>query len=171
MTQAGLRSLAWILLAAVPAAATTPKKSQPEAPAKAAAEQPATETLDLHMYARIRAEGFDHSRVMDYASILADDIGPRLTGSPAMAKANAWTRDTLTAMGAGNAHLEDWGEFGMGWEQEASGLRMKAPAPAVFIAQAAPWSPATVGAGWQAGACARRGGRDPGRHRQRHFFT
>ena len=45
---------------------------------------------------------------------LADDIGPRLTGSPAMAKANAWTRDTLAAMGCANAHLEDWGEFGMG---------------------------------------------------------
>lgn len=145
MTRPGLRSLAWVLLAALPATAATPKKPQPEQPAKIATQQPATETLDLQMYARIRAEGFDHSRVMEYVSILADDIGPRLTGSPAMAKANAWTRDTLTAMGASNAHLEDWGEFGMGWEQEASALRMTAPAPAVFIAQAAPWSPGTLG--------------------------
>ena len=105
---------------------------------------------DLAMYARIRSEGLEHSRVMEYASMLADDIGPRLTGSPQMAKANAWTRDTLTAMGCANAHLEDWGEFGMGWEQESSSLRMVAPAPAVFIAQAAPWSPATMVDGKQA---------------------
>jgi hypothetical protein len=41
--------------------------------------------------------------------------GPRLTGSPNLAKANAWTRDTLTKIGLENAHLEDWGEFGLGW--------------------------------------------------------
>ena len=34
-----------------------------------------------------------------------------------MEKANEWTRDTLTAIGLENAHLEDWGEFGMGWQQ------------------------------------------------------
>ncbi|RRA50025.1 M20/M25/M40 family metallo-hydrolase [Acidipila sp. EB88] len=104
------------------------------------------EAVDLGMYARIRDEGLNHSRVMEYASALNDDIGPRLTGSPGMARANAWTRDTLTAMGCANAHLEDWGEFGMGWEQEASSLRMVLPAPGMFIAQAAPWSPSTVGA-------------------------
>jgi carboxypeptidase Q len=124
----------------------TPKnvQAQNSTPAVAIA-QPATETLDLRMYARIRDEGFNRSQIMEYASALADDIGPRLTGSPEMAKANAWTRDTLTAMGAANAHLEDWGEFGMGWEQEASSLRMVGPEPGVFIAQAAPWSPGTVG--------------------------
>jgi carboxypeptidase Q len=99
-----------------------------------AGAQPVTETLDLNMYERIRSEGFDHSRVMEYASVLADDIGPRLTGSPQLARATAWTRDTLAAMGSANAHLEDWGEFGMGWEQESSSLRMVSPAPAVFIA-------------------------------------
>ncbi len=113
--------------------------------AMAANAQTPREAIDLGMYARIRAEEFNHSRVMEYASALDDDIGPRLTGSPAMAKANAWTRDTLAAMGCTDAHLEDWGEFGMGWEQESAFLRMVAPVPAVFIAQAAPWSPGTSG--------------------------
>src|SRR5271156_5922284 len=71
--------------------------------------QPATESLDLGMYARIRTEGLDHSHIMEYASALFDDIGPRLTGSPNLAKANAWTRDQLSAMGCSNAHLESWG--------------------------------------------------------------
>jgi hypothetical protein len=37
--------------------------------------------------------------------------------SPKLRRANEWTRDQLAAMGCSNAHLEDWGEFGMGWQQ------------------------------------------------------
>ncbi len=107
--------------------------------------QPASETLDLSMYARIREEGLEHSHVMQFAGALADGIGPRLTGSPNMAKANAWTRDTLTAIGLENAHLEDWGEFGMGWQQINTWVRLVSPDPEPLWAQAAPWSPATKG--------------------------
>jgi carboxypeptidase Q len=107
--------------------------------------QPATESIDLTMYARIREEGFKHSHVMEFGGALADGIGPRLTGSPNMAKANAWTRDTLTKIGLENAHLEDWGEFGMGWQQINTWVRMVSPDPEPLWAQAAPWSPATNG--------------------------
>ena len=107
--------------------------------------QPATESLDLGMYARIREEGLTHSHIMEYAGALFDDIGPRLTGSPNLAKANAWTRDQLTAMGCSNAHLESWGDFGMGWRQISTSVDMVTPDTAVFIAQATPWSPATHG--------------------------
>ncbi len=108
--------------------------------------QPAVETLDYAMYQRIREEGLTHSHVMEYASGLMDGIGPRLTGSPNLKRANEWTRDQFTAMGCSNAHLEDWGEFGMGWRQLNTWVRMSAPDPAVFIAQALPWSPASKGA-------------------------
>ncbi len=108
--------------------------------------QPATESIDLTMYQRIRDEGLTHSHVMDFASGLMDGIGPRLTGSPNVRKANEWTRDQLTAMGCSNAHLEDWGEFGMGWQQLNAWTRMSAPDTAVFITQAAPWSPSSNGA-------------------------
>jgi carboxypeptidase Q len=107
--------------------------------------QPATEVLDYSMYQRIREEGLSHSHVMDYASGLMDGIGARLTGSPNLKKANEWTRDQLTAMGCSNAHLEDWGEFGMGWRQLNSWVRMSAPDAAVLIAQALPWSPSSHG--------------------------
>jgi hypothetical protein len=107
--------------------------------------QPATENLDLTMYARIREEGFKHSHVMEFAGALTDGIGPRLTGSPNMAKANAWTRDTLTKIGLEDAHLEDWGEFGMGWQQINTWVRMVSPDPEPLWAQAAPWSVATNG--------------------------
>ena len=107
--------------------------------------QPATETLDLSMYQRIRDEGFQRSKVMQFAEALDDGIGPRLTGSPNMAKANAWTRDTLTSIGLSNAHLEDWGDFGMGWFQINTWARMVSPDPEPLWMEAAPWSPATKG--------------------------
>ncbi len=107
--------------------------------------QPPVENVDLTMYARIRDEGFNHSHVMEFAGALADGIGPRLTGSPNMAKANAWTRDTLNAIGLENSHLEDWGEFGMGWQQINTWARLISPDPEPLWAQAAPWSPATKG--------------------------
>jgi carboxypeptidase Q len=108
-------------------------------------QQPTTELIDLNAYNAIREEGLQHSHVMDYAGGLVDGIGPRLTGSPNMAKANAWTRDQLTKMGCINAHLEDWGEFGMGWQQLNTWVRMTEPDTAVFVAQATPWSPSTNG--------------------------
>jgi peptidase M28-like protein len=119
-----------------PAEASKPSYEQP---------QPATETLDYTMYQRIRDEGLAHSHVMEFASALMDGIGPRLTGSPNLKRANEWTRDQFTAMGCSNAHLEDWGEFGMGWRQLNTWVRMSAPDTAVFIAQALPWSPSSRG--------------------------
>ena len=125
-------------------------KPKPAAPAPAVTDpyaevQPATETLDLGMYQRIRDEGLNHSHVMEFATALMDGIGPRLTGSPNLAKANAWTRDTLTKIGLENAHLEDWGEFGLGWQQLNTWARMVTPDTAVLIVQATPWSPSTPG--------------------------
>ena len=111
----------------------------------AQAQQPTTESIDLNMYNAIRQEGLQRSHVMDFAGGLIDGIGPRLTGSPNMAKANAWTRDQLTRMGCVNAHLEDWGEFGMGWQQVNTWVRMTEPDTSVFLAQATAWSPSTNG--------------------------
>src|SRR6185436_1618386 len=57
---------------------------------------------------RIREEGLNRSQVMQTLSYLTDVIGPRLTGSPNLKRANEWTRDKLTAWGLTNAHLEPW---------------------------------------------------------------
>ena len=137
-----------VFLAAALVLHAADKPKNPPAPAVTdpyAEVQPATETLDLNMYQRIRDEGLNHSHVMDFATALMDGIGSRLTGSPNLAKANAWTRDTLTKIGLENAHLEDWGEFGMGWQQMNTWARMVTPDTAVLIVQATPWSPGTPG--------------------------
>jgi len=123
------------------------KETPPKETARPSYEmpQPEKESLDLNMYQRIRSEALNHSHVMEYASALMDGIGPRLTGSPNLKRANEWTRDQFTAMGCIHAQLEDWGEFGMGWQQLNTWVRMTSPDTAVFIAQAGPWSPATKG--------------------------
>jgi carboxypeptidase Q len=138
-------------LAVLFAALTLHAADKPKAAAASAAVdpyaevQPATESIDLAMYQRIRDEGLNHSHVMEFATALMDGIGPRLTGSPNLKKANEWTRDTLTKIGLENAHLEDWGEFGLGWQQLNTWARMTVPDTAILIVQATPWSPSTPG--------------------------
>src|SRR5579863_1765485 len=110
-----------------------------------AASQPTVENLDLATIARIRGEGLNHSHIMEYASGLFDDIGPRLTGSPDFTRAEEWSLDQLRRMGASNVHAESWGDFGMGWRQIGTSLLMVTPSTATFVAQATPWSPPTAG--------------------------
>ncbi len=143
----------WGCCAATIASLAVPAYSADKKPKEAAVPetpsyygpQPAAENIDLTMYARIREEGFHHSHVMEFGGALADGIGPRLTGSPNMAKANQWTCDTLTKIGLENAHLEDWGEFGMGWQQINTWARIVSPDPEPVWMLAAPWSPSTNG--------------------------
>jgi carboxypeptidase Q len=142
--------LSFAAVSAVPVAFAQAKKAA-AAPISAVVPgyygpQPAKEDIDLSIYAQIRAEGLQHSHVMEYMSGLSDGIGPRLTGSPNMKKANEWTKDRMIDAGLENAHLEDWGEFGMGWAQVNSWARMITPDTEPIWIQAAPWSAATKGA-------------------------
>jgi carboxypeptidase Q len=134
--------LVFVLLA--PATAQE-KHTKPTPASQIEPAQAGREAIDFTMYARIREEGLAHSRVMDYASALFDDIGSRLTGSPNLTRAYKWTSDQFTAMGCSNVHLESWGDFGMGWRQLATSADLTSPDTAVFIAQATPWSPPTKG--------------------------
>src|SRR5712692_2930565 len=103
----------------------------------------AQEKVDLGVVSRIRYEGFHNSHIKELASGLMDEIGPRLTGSPNMKRANEWTRDQLASFGLANAHLEAWGPFGRGWAQESISVRMLAPDVAPLIAYAKAWTPGT----------------------------
>src|SRR5947209_18206155 len=82
---------------------------------------------------------------METMSSITDGIGPRLTNSPNMRKANAWTRDQLTKFGLENAHLEKWGPFGSGWAYQKCSVRMTSPDAQEFIALPKTWTPGTNG--------------------------
>ncbi|HET9697316.1 MAG TPA: M20/M25/M40 family metallo-hydrolase [Terriglobales bacterium] len=105
-----------------------------------------TDDPDLTVVTEIRQEGLRHSQVMDILSDLTDFIGPRLTGSPSMKHANDWTKDKLASFGLANAHLEQWGEFGRGWENEFVSVRMVAPDTNMLYALPKAWTPGTNGA-------------------------
>src|ERR1051326_7416379 len=94
----------------------------------------AQEQPDLAVVSRIRYESFRNSKVMEIASGLVDGIGPRLTGSPNMKKANEWTRDKLKEFGLSNVHLESWGPFGRGWSNESVSVQMVSPEKGPLIA-------------------------------------
>ena len=95
---------------------------------------------------RIRDEGMNRSQVMQTLSYLSDVIGPRLTASPNMKRANNWTRDTLEKWGMQNAHLESWGPFGRGWALKRFSAQVIEPQGFPLIAYPKAWSPSTKGA-------------------------
>lgn len=90
---------------------------------------------------RIREEGLKHSQVMQTISYLTDVIGPRLTGSPALKRANQWTADKLTSWGLTEAHLEAWGPFGRGWTLMRFSAQVVEPQDIPLIAYPKAWSP------------------------------
>lgn len=90
---------------------------------------------------KIKDEGMKRSQVMATLSYLSDVIGPRLTGSPNMKRANEWTRDQLTKWGLKNAHLESWGPFGRSWELKEFAAQVIAPQTIPLIAFPKAWSP------------------------------
>src|SRR3546814_17061501 len=64
-----------------------------------AAAQPAfaqfaqrTEPVDMDMVSRIRQEAFHHSQVMQTLAELTEEVGPRMTKSTNMDKANEWAK-------------------------------------------------------------------------------
>src|SRR6478609_12013395 len=104
-----------------------------------AAQTPARDPNDP--IERIKDEGLNRSQVMQTLSYLTDVIGPRLTASPNMKRANEWTRDQLTKWGLQNGHLEAWGPFGRGWSLKKFSAQVVEPQAIPLIAYPKAWSP------------------------------
>jgi hypothetical protein len=119
---------------------TDPTKSAAQAPPSEAAKQAAAAVE------KIKDEGLNRSQVMATLSYLTDVIGPRLTGSPQMKRANEWTRDKLKEWGCECAHLESWGPFGRGWSLRSFSVQVVEPQCIPLIAYPKAWSPGTEGA-------------------------
>ncbi len=93
---------------------------------------------------RIIDEGTNHSQVMVTAQHLTDVIGPRLTNSPAMRTAEAWTQKQFSDWGLRNVHKEGF-PFGRGWSIERSSVRMVTPRVVQLTAIPVAWTPGTNG--------------------------
>jgi carboxypeptidase Q len=103
-------------------------------------------TAPAEVIDKIKDEGMNKSQIMDTLSYLIDVIGPRLTNSPNMKRANEWTRDTMTKWGLQNAKLEPWGPFGRGWSLKGFSAQVTEPQTFPVIAFPKAWSPSTKGA-------------------------
>ena len=148
------RFLATTILLAVtcllPVLALRAQQPPPTAPAsqpaaKAVEKAATTDATSTDPIERIKEEGLKRSQVMATLSYLTDVIGPRLTGSPNLKRANEWTRDKLAAWGLANAHLEAWGPFGRGWSLKRFSAQVIEPQCIPLIGFPKAWSPGTDG--------------------------
>ena len=104
----------------------------------------AKDDVDLSIVSKIRNEGFANSQVEEILQHLTDNIGPRLTGTPAMLEANNWTKEKLEEWGLKNAHLAGF-EFGPGWTMEGVQVFMTEPRKTQLYAMPISWHPGTEG--------------------------
>ncbi|MDB5579789.1 MAG: peptidase, partial [Bradyrhizobium sp.] len=102
------------------------------------------QSVDRNQVNRIIDEGTTRSQVMPIAEHLADVIGPRLTNSPQMRQAEAWTMEQFSKWGLKAVHREGF-EFGRGWSIERSSVRMISPRPIQLTAIPIAWTPSTGG--------------------------
>ncbi|HET7583843.1 MAG TPA: M20/M25/M40 family metallo-hydrolase [Gemmatimonadaceae bacterium] len=110
-----------------------------------ATAQVVQERVDLGVIARIREEAAQHPQAAELERHLTDVIGPRLTGSTGMRRANDWTAETLRSWGLSNVQVEPWGVFGRGWERVSYSGRMLTPFVQPLHAQPAAWTGSTKG--------------------------
>lgn len=89
------------------------------------------------------AEAMDRSEVMANLQHLGDQIGPRLTGSPAARRANDWTAERFKAYGL-STHLEAW-PFGVTWERGPVSFRITSPFERNLVGHSWAWTAGTNG--------------------------
>ncbi len=92
-----------------------------------AAPVAAVETVDEDVIGRIREEGFQRSQVMDIAFEMTDLLGPRLSGSRDMRRAQEWATGKMASLGLVNVAVEPFGEHGVSWDNDYTSIHLIAP--------------------------------------------
>jgi carboxypeptidase Q len=91
----------------------------------------------------IWGEAMDRSLMGPLAQTLLDSIGPRLTASPGMERAQDWAVRTLRGWGV-DARLEQYGTW-EGWERGAGHIDLVGPRVRALDGRLLAWSPGTEG--------------------------
>jgi carboxypeptidase Q len=99
---------------------------------------------DTAVAARIIRDVAEHQRALADLEHLADDIGPRLTGSDRLLRAHAWAESTLTARGFSNVHREGY-VFGPSWTRGVASARLLTQNGASLSIVGLAWGPSTPG--------------------------
>jgi hypothetical protein len=104
-----------------------------------------TEKLDYAAIGQIRDEGLNRSQAMETLFWLTDRFGPRVTGSPGMEEAGAWTMKRMTEWGFANVHREEF-DFGRSWSIVRFSAHLIEPRVQPLIGLPKTWSQPTEGA-------------------------
>lgn len=92
-----------------------------------AASPPRPVSVDWAIVARIREEGLQRSRVMDFESYMTDVLGARLTLSRDMKRARQWASAEMTRSGLVNVAFEPFMDYGVTWDNEYVSLHLLEP--------------------------------------------
>jgi hypothetical protein len=124
-----------------PSGATTARTTVAASPGTRPTTSASTSLMSDDPIAKIRDEGMSRSQVMQTLSYLTDVIGPRVTGSPNLKRANEWTRERLSSWGLVNAAVEPWGQFGRGWSLKRFSAQVISPQAIPLIGAPKAWTP------------------------------
>jgi len=91
---------------------------------------------------KIAGEGMMDSHAFQYLTELSDDIGSRLTGSPAERKAEEWGVAKMKAMGLENVHTEKY-QLWRGWTRGTAQAEMLEPIHRALHVDAMGWTGST----------------------------
>jgi hypothetical protein len=94
--------------------------------------------------AKIKDEATKRSQVEETFTHFTEDIGPRLTGTPAQKQAAEYAVEKLKAWGLANVHLDTW-KFGRGWAMDKLTIEMIEPRYMPLIGYGEAWSPSMSG--------------------------
>jgi hypothetical protein len=137
--------LAAAVLAAFLAAPAAWAQAPPAAPAAPAPAAPAAAAEALALDQKLIAEAKNGSELMANLAYLSDIIGPRLTGSAALKRANDYTAEKMKSYGLTNVRLEAW-TIPVGWERGTASARIIEPNNGRTLSLAAMgWTPGTNG--------------------------
>jgi hypothetical protein len=94
---------------------------------------------------KLLTEAKNGSEILANLTYLSDVIGPRLTGSAALKRANEWAAETMRRYGLSDVHLEPW-TIPLGWERGTATMRLVEPDNGRLLTVAAMgWTPGTKG--------------------------
>jgi hypothetical protein len=94
---------------------------------------------------RLTDLGKNDNHVQEHLEHLTKSIGPRLTGSSNLKRAQDWAVGQFQSFGL-EAHLEQWGEFPVGFDRGPSHGGMVAPEKRDYTFITSAWTPGTSGA-------------------------
>lgn len=95
---------------------------------------------------KIAGEGMMNSHAFAYLTELSDEIGARVTGSPAEHKAEQWGLDKMKAIGLENVHLEKY-TIWKGWTRGTADVELLTPVRRRLHVDSMGWTGSTPTAG------------------------